>query len=117
MNSVGLSAHLTVAAFVLCNLIFLTFSTRSKTIGKFLSSFGYFDKAMKMEMMSAMDKKQLLGQFMTDLNAKIATQKKARDDNRKRIQEMASKILENERAKYSKAFKTERGNVCQKFQL
>lgn len=89
----------------------------SKESEQFLSSFGYFDKAMKMEMMSAMDKKQLLGQFVTDLNAKIATQKKARDDNRKRIQEMASKILENERAKYSKAFKTERGNVCQKFQL
>jgi hypothetical protein len=89
----------------------------SKEAEKFLSSFGYFDKSMKMEMMAAMDKKQLLGQFVADLNARIASQKKVRDDNRKQIQEMASKILEYERAQYSKTFKTERGNICQKFQL
>lgn len=88
-----------------------------KEAEQFLSSFGYLDTSMKMEMMTAMNKKQLFGQFVADLNAKIAPQKKARDDNRKQIQEMASKILEYERTKYSKAFKTERGNVCQKFQL
>lgn len=89
----------------------------SKELTQFLDSFGYLDKTMKLDMMSAMDKKQLLGQFVADLNAKIAPQKKARDSNRKQIQEMASKILEYERAKYSKVFKTKQDNACQNFQL
>lgn len=84
---------------------------------QFLSSFGYFDKTMKMEMMSAMDTKQLLGQFVADLNKKIVLQKKARDDNRRKIQDFASNILAHERTRYSRDFETEGGNICQKFQF
>lgn len=89
----------------------------SKSNEYFLNSFNYLSHDLKLEMMLAMNHKELIGHLVADLNSEITSIKKVRDENRELIQNLARTLLKHERDEYAKTFKSKRGNICQKFQL
>lgn len=83
----------------------------------FLRNFNYVDPILKRRMLLAQIDKSLMQDFLNDLKKMVLVEQKARDNNREKIQKLATEILQQERKVYAAKFKTTAGNPCQRFQF
>ena len=82
---------------------------------EFLNSIQDLSREQKREIVEGVTQEGAVGQFTTELHKRIGDLPSQLRTNRDEINELATQLLAYERRKYAEAFRTEKGNACQKF--